>query len=57
MKTIPKRDKSKRKRAVKRLFRLTRRQCGAIGAGHIPAPAGFMHAMYVCKVWREPNAS
>jgi hypothetical protein len=35
---IPKRVRAKNKRWVKKQFGLTRRQMGAIGAGHMTAP-------------------
>ncbi len=35
---LSKRERAKRKRAFKREHGLTRRQCGAIGAGHMERP-------------------
>ncbi len=35
---ISRRERGKRRRGIKRLFKLNRRQMGAIGAGHMAAP-------------------
>ena len=43
---LPKRMRSKRKRAVKRAHGLGRRALGAIGAGHAMPPGGYSLAMY-----------
>ena len=43
---VPKRLRSKRKRAVKRAHGLGRRALGAIGAGHAMPPGGYSLAMY-----------
>ncbi len=42
---MPKREKAKRRRRIKRFFNLTRRECGAIGAGHREAPDGYRDAI------------
>ncbi|HUT56643.1 MAG TPA: hypothetical protein VNA25_02085 [Phycisphaerae bacterium] len=47
---VPKRARSKQKRAVKRQFMLGRRALGSIGSGKVAPPAGYEMAMYRAKV-------
>lgn len=43
--TIPKRERAKRRRTIKRHFGLNRRQVGAIGEGHMAPPDGYIEAL------------
>jgi len=48
--TVSKRERSKRKRGVKRVYGLKRWVLGAIGAGHMASPEGYDMAMYRARV-------
>ena len=39
---VPKRTRAKIRSRFKRHYRLTRREIGAIGAGHLEAPEGYL---------------
>ena len=49
---VSKRDRAKAWRKVKRHFGLNRRQMGAIGAGHMAAPDGYVDALVDAGLYR-----
>ncbi len=52
---LPKRERAKRRRRIKRRFNLTRRESGAIGAGHLEAPM-LLGAVLHSLGFRPPGA-
>ena len=41
---LPRRERGKRRSFIRRHYGLTRRQAGAIGAGHVVSPRGYTEA-------------